>query len=207
MEKKAKIPLVNLAGLTFFLAGSIALMGIITGEIFYPPGYSTAMNEISDLGSTRPPDSVIYEPSSTIFNITMMVTGILICTGTVLVHSRYRKWAATVPLGLFGVGILGVGIFPGNMDPYHGWFALITFVFGSVAAIAAVKIVELPFAIVGIVFGITALVFLFAADIFVPVLGMGGTERWVAYPLLLWLIGFGGYLLGNRAAKSHGANF
>ncbi|WP_254662945.1 hypothetical protein [Haladaptatus sp. W1] len=29
------------------------------------------------------------------------------------------------------------------------------------------------------------------------VLGSGGVERWVAYPLLLWVTGFGGYLLGD----------
>ncbi len=27
-------------------------------------------------------------------------------------------------------------------------------------------------------------------------MGSGGVERWVVYPLLLWLTGFGGYLLG-----------
>jgi hypothetical protein len=25
---------------------------------------------------------------------------------------------------------------------------------------------------------------------------MGGVERWVAYPVVLWVIGMGGYLLG-----------
>lgn len=27
-------------------------------------------------------------------------------------------------------------------------------------------------------------------------LGLGGIERWVVYPILLWMTGFGGYLLG-----------
>ncbi|MGM0510617.1 MAG: hypothetical protein ACQESD_05765 [Thermoplasmatota archaeon] len=27
---------------------------------------------------------------------------------------------------------------------------------------------------------------------------VGGIERWVVYPLLLWIIGFGGYLLGDH---------
>lgn len=43
--------------------------------------------------------------------------------------------------------------------------------------------------------GIT-LVFLFFASHFIPTLGSGGTERWVVYPILLWVIGFGAYLLG-----------
>ncbi|NIQ06941.1 MAG: DUF998 domain-containing protein, partial [Candidatus Korarchaeota archaeon] len=27
-------------------------------------------------------------------------------------------------------------------------------------------------------------------------LGKGGMERMIAYPLLIWVVGFGGYLLG-----------
>jgi hypothetical protein len=47
-------PYQKYAGTFLFIAGFIAMMGIITGEIFYPAGYSTANSEISDLGSTRP---------------------------------------------------------------------------------------------------------------------------------------------------------
>ena len=31
------------------------------------------------------------------------------------------------------------------------------------------------------------------------VFGRGGTERMVAYPLLIWVIGFGGYLMGSAS--------
>jgi hypothetical protein len=27
-------------------------------------------------------------------------------------------------------------------------------------------------------------------------MGMGGVERWVAYPVVLWVLGMGGYLMG-----------
>ena len=43
-------------------------MGIITAEALYPGTFSTGANEISDLGGTRPPNSVILQPSATIFN-------------------------------------------------------------------------------------------------------------------------------------------
>jgi hypothetical membrane protein len=48
------------------LAGFVGFMGIITAEVLYPD-YSTRQ-DISDLGSTRPPDPIIHEPSATIFN-------------------------------------------------------------------------------------------------------------------------------------------
>ncbi len=69
--------LVSLAGALLVLAGCVALMGIISAETFYP-AYSTAQNHISDLGATRPPDSVILQPSATIFNATMLATGLLV---------------------------------------------------------------------------------------------------------------------------------
>jgi hypothetical membrane protein len=62
----------KLSGLLLFLAGSIALMGIITAEAFYPSSYTTFHSEISDLGATKPPNSLIYQPSASIFNITML---------------------------------------------------------------------------------------------------------------------------------------
>jgi hypothetical protein len=33
------------------------------------------------------------------------------------------------------------------------------------------------------------------------VLGVGGAERWVAYPVILWLMGFGGYLAGRAEER------
>ena len=76
----------NYAGTLLFLAGFIALMGIITGEIFYPSGYSNGNSEISDLGSTRPPETLIYQPSAAIFNGTMILTGILVLAGAFFAH-------------------------------------------------------------------------------------------------------------------------
>lgn len=51
-------PYQKTAGALLFLAGSICL-GIIIAETFYPAGYSTSINKISDLGSTMPLNSVI----------------------------------------------------------------------------------------------------------------------------------------------------
>ncbi len=188
----------NAAGILLFLAGSLSLMGIITGEIYYPTEYSTFKNEISDLGGTRPPNSIIHQPSATIFNLTMMATGILILIATYFLLKHFKKSLAVIPLAIFGLGILGVGIFPGHVEFWHGLFAMITFIFGGLACITALKIVTGPYRFIGIFCGITSLVFYFGAGNFIPYLGMGGTERWVAYPILLWLTGLGGRFLGTK---------
>ncbi|GAC1420461.1 MAG: hypothetical protein NVS1B13_12200 [Flavisolibacter sp.] len=69
---------IKIAGFLLFLARAAVLMGIITAEALYPPGYSTFKNEISDIGATRQPNSVSYEPSSTVFNTIMLSAGLLI---------------------------------------------------------------------------------------------------------------------------------
>ena len=187
----------KLSGILLFLAGSFALMGIITAEALYPSGYTTNNSEISDLGATIPPDSVIYQPSSSIFNTTMMLTGFMIIIATFYQHKYFKKLSVSIPLSLFGLGLVGIGFFPGNTVPYHGIFSLLTFTSGGVSAITSFKIVSAPFKYIGIVFGLIALVTLFAANIYIPFIGDGGTERWVAYPIILWVTGFGGYLMNK----------
>ena len=197
-------PYQKTAGALLFLAGSICLMGIITAESFYPAGYSTSASEISDLGSTRPPNSVIHQPSAVIFNTTMILIGLMILIAVYFVQKVYKKPLASIPMGLLGLGALGVGIFPGNVTPWHGLFSLLTFFSGGIAAITSSKIINSPFSFLGVIFGAITLFGIFSAiflgNPFTPILGVGGAERWVAYPIILWLIGFGGYLLGTQSA-------
>jgi hypothetical protein len=35
-------------------------------------------------------------------------------------------------------------------------------------------------------------------------LDLGGVERWMVYPILLWLVGFGGYLTTSHTAEVSG---
>jgi len=193
-----------IAGVFLFLVGGIALMGIITAEVLYPD-YS-AQQEISDLGASRPPDSVIHEPSSTIFNLTMMICGAMMLISTFLIHRIYEDRIFTIFLGLFGLGIFGVGIFPGNITPWHMIFAMLTFVSGGFVPIFSAKVVRKPFKYLGLIYGIISLGFLFSTVFLgdanpLNFLEFGGIERWVVYPLLLWITGFGGYLLGDTESK------
>ena len=64
------------------------------------------------------------------------------------------------------------------------------------------KILRWPFKYISLFLGVIALSALalfglmWADDPFGP-LGEGGMERWVAYPVIIWGIGFGGYLMGG----------
>jgi hypothetical membrane protein len=187
-----------MAGLLFFVAGSVILMGIITAEIFYPIGYSTANSEISDLGATRPPDSISYQPSASIFNATMILGGLLILAGSFFLFQGFKRWIVVLFPALLGLGVLGVGIFPGNMAPFHGICALVAFIAGGLSALISSKITPSPFRYMLAFLGLISLIFLFFSPMFIPMLGDGGTERFVAYPVVIWMIGFGGYLTANE---------
>lgn len=192
----------KLSGLLYFLAGAIVLMGIITAEAFYPIGYSTFNNEISDLGATRQPNSVSFEPSSTIFNTIMLLAGLMVLVASFYQHKYFKKLLFSIPVMLFGLGLVAVGIFPGNIRPYHGMASMLTFLSGGFCAITSFKIVALPFKYISILFGsialLTFIVAVFASGLLIAFIGIGGLERWVAYPIMLWLTGFGGYLMSNN---------
>lgn len=198
----------KLSGTLLFLAGSIALMGIITAEALYPSGtgYTTFQSEISDLGATKPPNSIIYQPSATIFNMAMLLAGLMILTATFFQHKHFRKWLFSVPLGLFGLSLVGIGLFSGEKAPYHQMFAMLMFLTSGLSAILTFKIASTPFKHIGIVFGSISLA-MWAAAVFIPgiifpLIGMGGTERWLFYPIVLWLTGLGGYLMNTTNTKN-----
>ncbi|MDY9926797.1 DUF998 domain-containing protein [Methanosarcina sp.] len=191
----------NIAGSLLFIAGVLAFMGIITAEALYP-GYSTARNAISDLGATLPPDSIIVEPSATIFNTTMVVSGLLIIAAAYCIHSAFRRRGLTVFLSLFGTGVLGVGIFDGTYGDIHAIFALLAFLAGGLSAVASSGIQRAPLSYFSVALGGISLLDLVLYYIMLDaspfaVLGMGGLERWIAYPILLWVTGFGGYMMGH----------
>ena len=191
----------NLAGTLLLIAGILAFMGIITAEALYP-GYSTSKNTISDLGASLPPNSVIIEPSATIFDTAMVVSGILTIFASYFIQRAYKKKAVSSSIGLFGVGVLGVGIFNGSYGGIHAIFAILAFLMGGLAAIISYRVQKFPMNYFSVILGGIALLDLLLYYIlgqgspFWP-LGIGGLERWVAYPILLWGIGFGGYLMGT----------
>jgi len=191
----------NIAGALLFIAGVVIFLGIITAETLYP-GYNTAQNMISDLGATEPPNSIIVQPSATIFNFSMMICGLCIILSAYCIHRALYMKTVTLTIALFGVGALGVGIFPGNYGAVHGISALITFIFGGLAAIMSYKVTTLPFRCFSVILGSIALLDLMLYYILgqaspFAIFGIGGLERWIAYPIALWVTGFGGYLMGS----------
>ena len=192
----------RIGGLLLTIAGVTILMGIITAEALYPTTFTTGGNEISDLGGTRPPDSLVFQPSAMIFDLSMAAIGILVIAGSWFVHRVFGRRSVTIPMTVLGFGALGVGMFPGNTGDPHAIFAMVTFVAGGVAAVSAARVTAAPFRLISFVLGTVSLLTLTLYILLgdgspMAAFGIGGIERWIVYPVILWVIAFGGYLSGR----------
>jgi hypothetical membrane protein len=192
------------AGGLLLTAGATIVMGIITAEALYTNPYNARM-EISDLGATE--TGVVLYPSSTIFNATMLVAGAMILAAAYFAHQSLHRKAVSIPTGLLGLGVLGVGIFPGNVHPQHPLFAFTAFVAGGLAVLLSARVTPQPLGSIFAVMGTISLAFTLASVFLLEWgpfarLDLGGVERWMVYPVLLWLVGFGGWLAGRRPQEA-----
>jgi len=80
----------------------------------------------------------------------------------------------------------------------HSVFALFVFVFGAASAIMSYKFEKSPLSYISAILGavmLAALALFISGPGFYLGLGLGGMQRFMIYPLLLWMLGFGAYLL------------
>ena len=135
--------------------------------------------------------------------------------GSYFAYRAFRNRLFTILFILAGIGVTGVGIFPENVlgGTSHHIVSLMAFLFGGLSAIAAYRIERSPMTYFSIIMGVVTLVFWGFLELMEGTaasnylgLGVGGIERIVAYPLLLWVVGFGGYLMGSSQAESRISN-
>ena len=190
----------RLAGSCLLIAAVDVLMGIVTAEALFEGHYSTSGNTISDLGA-NPLSGTVPRASAFVFDVSMISTALLIIASAYLLYRARQSVVVSGAMLFFGIGLLGVGIFPENLPTLHSSFASVSFLGGAVAAIASYRLVRSPFRYVAVLLGAIALMTLviwtFGASQPVGFLGSGGIERWVVYPVTMWLAGFAGYLLGE----------
>ena len=183
----------RLAGTLVFIGAAQFMIFMIVAEAVYP-NYSVSQNYISDLGNYQLAPST---PHAVIFNSSIIVMGLLLIIGGLLLWSadlRSRLLSAFVALA--GVGAAGVGVFP-ETSPYHlhAVFSLIVFLFASLASYPAAfyrRGSSPAWAVLGTV-GLAALA-MFIGGVYLG-LGKGGMERMIAYPNLIWALGFSASLM------------
>src|SRR6185436_13853450 len=147
------------AGALLSITGIGVILAILTNEALYPAArhYSTFANTISDLGGTEPPNSYMVQPNRLIFIITMAIAGVLVLVSTYLLWRVVEPRPFLFALGVFGVGIVGIALFPGNVATIHPLFSLLCFLGGSVAAISSRRILDVPLRYFAVALGSIAL--------------------------------------------------
>ena len=167
-------------------------------------GYSTSQNAISDLGATcHSSVCTIVQPSSTIFNSSVFLLGLLLVLGSYCLYRERYSRLFCIFLGLAGIGAMGVGLFPETTGSLHTLVSLITFLFGGLAAIYSFRFLPSILRHFSVVMGVITLIalVLYGSGVYLG-LGLGGMERMIAYPVLFWGLAFAGCLLAQNQPKN-----
>jgi len=192
----------KIAGGALFAGVVQFALAMFLAEFLYP-GYSVSGNPISDLGATCTNGAChTVQPSSIIFNLSIILAGLLVLVSGFYLRRAIRAKNAIVALTLAaGAAMVGVGVFPENFGVIHGIVSLIAFLSISFAAIAAYKVERSPLSYFSVLLGLFSLValILYIDGVYLG-LGGGGMERMIVYPVLLWSIAFSGQLIteGHR---------
>jgi hypothetical membrane protein len=162
--------------------------------------YSNQIHYVSELGlgSTAP-----------IFNISTIILGLMVAFASYLLYLKNKKILFSSLLFISGVGAIGVGVFPTDIQPIHGIFQLFALWFGAFSAILSYRKQEAPLSYISAVLGIVSFV---TSIVFFPYLGLGSNdmstflglgkgvmERIVIYSLILWVFGYGYHIAGKTS--------
>jgi hypothetical membrane protein len=186
----------TIAGFCFLIGGVQWFLGMLAAESWYE-GYSSRIDYVSDLGTG---------PTALIYNTSVFLLGAFVVLGTFFYYKSTKSRLFSILLTICGIGAMGVGIFPANLQPMHSFATLLAILFGGFAALASYTQSTKPMSIIGTSLGLMSLIL---AIVFLPYLGLpfgstetflgiakGSLERWAINPILAWIIAFGGYMLG-----------
>ena len=205
------------AGLIWICALQFFVAQVVVQDAWTTP-FSLTTNFISDLGNTEcanyPVDGGVYvcSPWHALMNLSFFAQGVIIIAGSFLILSIMRRGVAKLIvftlLILTGIGMLGVGAFPENVNnKWHVYSAALQFVTGNLALMVVgftdiVPGVRRVYLVAAAMLGAVGLV---ATPLFATGnhfgLGVGGMERIAAYTFPIWLVGAGILLV---TTVSHG---
>jgi hypothetical membrane protein len=183
----------NFAGALLFIFATQFTIVLFVAEARYT-GYSIRTNYMSDLGvgSTGP-----------LADTSLVILGLAVLASAYFIYQGFGSKVFSILIGLTGLGAFLVGVFNESFGAIHTYVSDLTFIFGPLTAIYAFRFEKSPMKYLSVVLGIISYVGIafFLERPTALDLGVGGWERMIVYPFLLWGIGFGGYLMGYSKSK------
>lgn len=183
------------AGTGFAVGGMLAILAITAAAAIYPT-YSSRNDAISYLGGAGVPTEVFWD-------LAVVVVGCLWLWGTFTLFRGSHRKVSPIFFTLAGIGFFLVGLSPWNQSPTtHYIGANFIFLFGSLSAISASSFTSGAMAKLSVFAGLMSLA-AYISGYFgsAALLGSGGVERMIFYPILLWSIAFGGYALNTQGLR------
>jgi len=188
------------AGIAFVALGGGFLTVVMLAAAMVP-GYDFHGGAISDLG--------VFAESQLLFNATLVVAGLLNVAGGYYLYRTHGKGWILALFVLAGIGAAGAGVFPLDSGDLHSLFALFAFAFFNLEALAVATRLSGAMRALAVLAGVVGLVFvgvMVVGDagnpaVFGPI-GHGGAERMIVYPVMVFLLAFGGYLLAPQGEKA-----
>lgn len=194
---------VRLGGALLVLGAVEFVIGMVVTELGWTTPYSLRTNYISDLGAVGcgvwPAGSSRYvcSPWHLVFDVSIIAMGLLLIAAVGLFRSafdpeRAGTWGSVLFL-IAGAGAIGVGLSPEDVNlAVHSASALLAFLGGNLALLVfGLGMGRWPsggayraFSVLCGLVGLGALI-LFVAGLYGP-LGVGGMERLIVAPILLW---------------------
>jgi hypothetical membrane protein len=197
------------AGALFAFGGLLFLLLTTAAESIYP-NYSMQNNAISDLAALGTSTTAIEETA-------LLGLGICWIVGAYFLFRNTNQRGVAILNILPGVGALLGGLSPENVNvAIHSVGALLAFVFGAIVVILSYRLIRGPLRYFSVGLGALSLVATFMIFVGYRVvgpcgtcsgqnaynqgldklaLGLGGWESMILYPIIVWLIAFGGYLM------------
>jgi hypothetical membrane protein len=172
------------------------ILTLTVAESLYS-GYSVHTNTISDLAAIGRSTSLFFDPA-------VFVWGLSWVLGAYFLFRDSGKRRTMVLNVLPGVGVMMAALSPENVNiAIHSVGAVIAFIPGAVAMILSYRLTRSQLGYFSLFLGLLSLAFVvvyFGAYYSPPVqqtLGSGGAERIIVYPIIVWMIGLGSYLMGR----------
>jgi hypothetical membrane protein len=166
------------------------------------PAYDVHGGAISDLG--------VMPGTATLFNVSLVAVGLLNFAAGALLFRGTRRRGLFAIFALSSLGAVGAGVFPLSSGGLHSTFALVAFVGFNLEAIACASLLTGAMRFLSVAAGAIGLAFVALMVIgdggnptVFGAIGHGGAERMIVYPVMLWMIAFGGALMG-KASRSYG---
>ena len=185
------------AGLVIFVGSVQWLLMILVSESFQPD-YNSSLHYVSSLG---------VGTTALTYNTSIILYGLSLVISSIILYKTLNKKLLTSLLLVTGLFIIGVGVFPENSRPMHGYVTAFAFIFAVLLPICSFKALNHPFSYLSIILGLICLVMLIIffpylglpADSTIMILGLakGTMERLIIYTLLVWMVSFSISLLNT----------